>query len=367
MQIDFHHAATYVIARLGGLDHPQANIVAHSAQYVDDATNDGLIRFDIGAMYYRIASAHKMLDYRNFTALANQRVWIPFHFLPGNGGKPAGQDPEGGFIEKLVCRPDSYVARDMVRAAFQDRNSPYGLHRLGITLHVYADTWAHQGFAGVSHEINRIACLEDEEQGNRGLRERLSGFFGDLFDHATGTFVGEALPVGHGAALSYPDRPFLTWRYRDHRGDIVERDNPRDFMSAADELYCTVVRYVEGHPDMVVAGGGRLPEPDRSNIETMFRTITHENGDVRHRTWLEHIADGHFSFGPVSLQYVPKGAGSWKHLALATTSERDGFDETFAYDPAFLECDWKRFHDALQAHRFSLLNEVLPRYGICTA
>jgi len=39
-------------------------------------------------IYPRTASAHKMLDYRNMRDLANHRVWLPFHFLPGNGGDP---------------------------------------------------------------------------------------------------------------------------------------------------------------------------------------------------------------------------------------------------------------------------------------
>ena len=101
MQIDFHHTATYVIARFAGFENEEAKIIAHSAQYVDDATNDGTINFDNGAMYKRISSAHKMLDYRNFADLANHQVWIPFHFLPGNGGKPAGMNPAGSFIEKI--------------------------------------------------------------------------------------------------------------------------------------------------------------------------------------------------------------------------------------------------------------------------
>src|SRR5689334_6972974 len=101
MQIDFHHGTTYVIARIAGMDHAAASTVAHASQYVDDATNSGRIEFDNGAMYERISSAHKMLDYRNFESLANATVWIPFHFLPGNGGLPRGQSPKGGFIEKL--------------------------------------------------------------------------------------------------------------------------------------------------------------------------------------------------------------------------------------------------------------------------
>ena len=84
MQIDFHHGVTYVIARYAGFSHAKATTVAHAAQYVDDATNEGVLKFDNKAMYKRIASAHKMLDYRNSEALANHQAWIPFHFLPGN-------------------------------------------------------------------------------------------------------------------------------------------------------------------------------------------------------------------------------------------------------------------------------------------
>jgi hypothetical protein len=62
VQIDFHHATTYVLARLAGFTHEQADVIAHSAEYVDDATNDGLVRFDNGALSRRLASAHKMLE-----------------------------------------------------------------------------------------------------------------------------------------------------------------------------------------------------------------------------------------------------------------------------------------------------------------
>lgn len=155
MQIDFHHAVTYVAARLASMDHAKADIIAYAAQYVDDATNHGYIRFDNGVTYSRVASAHKMLDYSNFSELANHRAWVPFHFLPGNDLKKAGENHDNRFIYRLVCRPGSYVAQDMVRDCILDRNRPYGMHRLGVTMHSYIDTWAHYGFCGTAHEINR--------------------------------------------------------------------------------------------------------------------------------------------------------------------------------------------------------------------
>ena len=55
MQIDFHHTVTYVCARMAGFEHKDADIIAYSAQYVDDATNSGTVQFDTGAMYHRIS------------------------------------------------------------------------------------------------------------------------------------------------------------------------------------------------------------------------------------------------------------------------------------------------------------------------
>jgi hypothetical protein len=116
-------------------------------------------------MYHHISSAHNTFDNTNFDELSNHQVWIPFHFLPGNGQLPATESPDGGFIEKLICYPNSPIAREKVRECIMNKNKFYSLHRLGITLHVYADTWARQGFARVTHRVNDIHALD--EHGNK--------------------------------------------------------------------------------------------------------------------------------------------------------------------------------------------------------
>lgn len=355
MQTDYHHGTTYVLARLAGLPRPQAEIVAYAAQYVDDAVNGGAVRFHNGALYDRMASAHKMLDYRNFKALANHKVWVPFHFLPGNGGLPAGQSPPGPYVDRLICTPDSPVARDMVRLAIAQRGSPSGLHRLGITLHVYADTWAHQGFAGCNDELNDVQDVTGEDgQPDQSLASRLLNWF-----------IGEAMPLGHGAALSYPDRPWLRWGYTNGRGQRVERDNPEIFLEASEHLLIALQRYVAGDPDARVDG---LSSRDRQVLSQLFRTLRDPDGDVRHRAWLDAIADGAFSFGrDLDLRYIPKGEGSWKHTALGTQKSVDEPDESFPMLPTFIDSDWKRFHDAVQTFRLDLLIHTLPRYGIVAA
>jgi len=70
---------TYIAARLAGFNRTKASIIAYSAQYVDDATNSGVIHFKNGAMYSRISSAHKCW------IIAIQMSWqtivYGFHFI----------------------------------------------------------------------------------------------------------------------------------------------------------------------------------------------------------------------------------------------------------------------------------------------
>jgi hypothetical protein len=41
--------------------------------------------------------------------------------------------------------------------------------------------------------------------------------------------------------------------------------------------------------------------------------------------------------------------------------------EEFPLNDSFMKSNWKHFHDALQAHRFDVLHDILPKYGICAA
>lgn len=360
MKIDFHHAATYVIARCAGFAVSEATTIAHAAQYVDDATNAGVIKFDVGAMYERTSSAHSVHEAENFDHFDNRKVWLPFHFLPSNDGRAAGEpDPPGaGFIPKLVCRPGNHspIAAEMVARAIADHDAPYHLHRLGITMHVYADTWAHQGFAGVRHRVNTV-CEPRYHQSMSGLVELTKK-------------LGKISPkLGHGEAGIAPDEPYLIWSYENGEGKRVERNNPAAFESAANWM-CKVMRAYHAAwrgsaGALTVADAAPLLDHDARQIQVLLTTVE-PSVKARYRAWAEALETGHFSFGAEPLPaYVRKGEGSWKHAALGTRDVWDKLTQTFHYTPAFLTSDWKRFHDALLRHRFVVLHEILPRYGIC--
>lgn len=393
MQIDGHHTATYVAARSAGFRHDEAATIAYAAQYVDDATNDGPILFENSEyLYARIASAHGTVDYHNVIDVANHLAWLPFHFLPGNGGLGATEEPEGGELAKLVCVQDSHVARDMVRAAMRDRGSPRELHRLGIAMHVYADTFTHQGFIGAICEANRVTDRRssDPRYDVRIERETIREIASTLWRRTKAwwallvmsvlqaarerkwptTFWRDfraKTPLGHAAADTFPDQPYLDWSYTDWQGRRVERSNPRHFAEAVDLMTRVMRAWRAGDAALATASHAGLDPADAQLVDRLFCEFDDADGRQRHRRWLQVIERGEFSFGPASLRYDGKGVGSWKHAALGATKFRDSGLERYRYSPAFLSSDWKHFHDALQAHRNAVVHDILPAYGICAA
>lgn len=371
MQIDFHHGVTYVCARLAGFAQNEAEVIAHSAQYVDDATMDGEIWFENGMSFPRQASAHKMLDYKNLHPVGNRRVWLPFHFLPGNKGEAAATVSDTAyereeFLLRCVCRPNSYLAKDLMRVVVERQDRPYALYRLGVAAHVFVDTWAHQGFVGFKHPINKATDLDaNDTHHKRSIKEKLKDAFGELWDETKSAFVADTLPLGHGAVLSYPDRPYLIWEYTNGLGDRVQRNNPQDFYEAAVELYLHFLRYRE-YPvkkDAVFETEYEIPSPFKT-IKQKLEAIIDEDGDKRHAEWLQLIANGTFGFCDM-VSYIESGPGSWKHQALAVDEDiRDNEHAPIPLATGFLRSHWKLFHDAVYAHRFFVLNELLPKYGL---
>ena len=123
-------------------------------------------------------------------------------------------------------------------------------------------------------------------------------------------------------------------------------------------------RFRIGNADTDVPG---LRDHEQEKIKTLFQTIQKDDGNKRHKIWLQHISNGYFGFRPVNLSYKAKGINSWKHEALGTTKAKDSKSDKFIYEDKFLRSNWKMFHDALQAHRFYVIHNLLPHYGICAA
>lgn len=336
MQIDFHYYAIYVIARLAGFKNTEANIIATSSQMVDDATDFHTIFFSNGEKYRLTCSAHKALDYRNFEELSNSSVWIPFHFLPGNIVSP-GMEPNS----KLICRQNSEIAQMMVKECIRLCNEPNSLYRLGITLHVFADTWAHQGFSGIQSNHNRVTYLHNDAL-SKNLINRMKQFFEDKFDTELCTFIDEILPLGHGAALSFPDLPYLEWRYKTIEDEIVKRNNSDIFVDAVKNIYFVMRSYQDNN----YAVKYDSPYPlELTKFKALFTYIDDEIKEIRCNKWRKEIKAGTFSFGVEDIEYI-------------------GYKDIPKTYLEFKNSDFKKFQDALHMHIDFINNKLLPSYEI---
>ena len=354
MNIDFHYGVVYIIGRLGGLSKEDAQVVAHACQYVDDATTPGLLRFNGGETFERFASAHKMFDYKNADNDQNRIVWAPFHFLPGAEGDT--------LEEKALCRPNSIVAQEMVKRALAQKNASNSLHRLGVTLHVYVDTWAHQGFSGTESNYNKLTALVGDKHDHQTWLAKLRFGLQTLEENVETVTLDIVSGLGHGAALHFPDMPWAKWKYTNAHNQTIERENLPDFINAAD-MACKVVQaFCAGVLDFEAQPG--LPVQAKADLEKLLGSNQDHDENNRLEVVYSSIAAGEISGlqEPIP-RYIPKGEGSWKALGTGITSEDDG-DNKHAWTPAFEESDYRKFHDAVKEHRFVVIQEILPAHGV---
>ena len=356
MNIDFHYGYIYVAARLAGLSTTDAEVVAHACQYIDDSTVDGILEFKDGQSYERFAAAHGMIDYRNMESAKDRVVWAPFHFFPGG---------EGHTLEdKAICKKNGRPAKEMVIATLSRcQGKDNALHQLGVALHVYVDTWAHQGFSGVPSARNVVRKLESEHHPEGTWEDGLKRVLSAEFQAVGTSFIDMVSKLGHGAALHFPDLPWAKWRYENGLGHHIERDNLPDFVEAADAA-CRVVQAFRGLTSDFESQPGLSAEAKRVLGELMGESQS-EVPDERLRLLVDAVRAGRVPGLEEDVpSYVAKGKGSWKFLATGIDSRTKDGHEKPVWTEEFERSDYRRFHDAVREHRFHAMQEILPKYGV---
>ena len=199
MQIDFHYYCIFVLANLAGYSKEEAKIIAYSSQYTDDATDSEPIAVG-NFVFDTVRTAHNGLKANKWSI--NKKVHIPFHFIP-----PRPINGSDSFT--YITQPNSDFAQLLVEDA-QNEAGDLQLYRLGIALHTYADTWAHQDFSGRKHRENNLTKLQRSKKEN-DLKCPIwwygPNWVTDLF----------AVRIGHSQALKYPDHSHGYWCYQKNK------------------------------------------------------------------------------------------------------------------------------------------------------
>ena len=101
MQIDMHFYGVYALSRAAGIKPEIAKKIAYASQFVDDAIEDEAIEIEDKKAVLPTTTSHKPLDYQNTLSGDQWKVWVPFHFIPGN------DENAKTFTEKMVCQKNS--------------------------------------------------------------------------------------------------------------------------------------------------------------------------------------------------------------------------------------------------------------------
>lgn len=196
MNQEFHYYAVHFLAQQAGFDAEEAQIVAYSSQYLDNALVSYAVETERGC-YDTLVTHH----FGFWDREQEWDVWIPYHFFPAGPEESALQ--VNGAKNPLVVVPNSSRVKQLLVESLRTRD----LYRVGIALHTYADAWAHQNFTGRREEWNRI-------DSNSPLP-----------------------PIGHAQAMKNPDGVDSVWSDPRLEGIKSVVDNRARFMEAARRVY----------------------------------------------------------------------------------------------------------------------------------
>jgi hypothetical protein len=347
MQLDMHFYGVYALARAAGVKPKVAQTIAYASQFVDDAIEDEAIEVEDERAVVPTMTSHKPIDYQNAIPGDQWKVWVPFHFLPGNDVNAKT------FIEKMVCRKNSPPAKLMLDHALQNKEELFGPHLAGVTAHVFADTFAHYGFVGLSRHWNKV----DNDSINvhvrkKSIRKYILAKF-ETFKTRVAGGLAEAVPVGHGAVGTFPDRPYLHWEYKYETGDAVERTNLEDFTEASESLHSFFGDFVKEN----AAHGDPLAPVSWDSIADKVRSILKKEGPVDERIslWKDAIASNDLFRAADDDKAITYSKKAWGAARIVYH---------FVEEETVDACDACLFIRAAWKHRNYVLHDLLPGIGL---
>ena len=259
MQADFHYYATYCAAYLAGYSHGDALALCYSDQMVDCCTKTFLKSISATVHAATSQSQAELVDLRtDVTGLQDiTRIWASFHFLPKDlYAKVPHAVKSYRNKYRLICGPDGELVKDTVELA-----KGKSIQAAGIAMHVLADTWAHQCFAGTpSLVINNTENNFFEIMPDGGMRpitfKHSPGASDDIENAAYNSTVfnlseHSILNLGHGHAGHLPDYSFIRYKYMPAWDNYREflKDNPSDYRKA----FCQMIyamKFLNGSVDI---------------------------------------------------------------------------------------------------------------------
>lgn len=316
MNEEFHYYVVAFLCKQAGLRPDESTRIAYSSQYTDNALVPYEVHTD-GSRYLTQVTHH----FGFWDSSQETEVWIPFHFYPGDPSHPAARRADGT-TNRFSVTPDSPNVKKLLVAALKTRN-PY---RVGIALHTYADSWAHQNFSGRRETWNSVDALS-------------------LIP-----------PIGHAQVMRSPDDLYAVWQ--DPRLVAGERQisNYERFLAAARKIYKYLATFnrrdfddVDFVMERLVDIVGAPNRPRTAEERKLDFLIATEVEEYRRNDWKDRAVFLDDQTGEVDVSSTYDKLLWLKHEVLHKSGLLQ--PRPLRGKPGFYESDYHHFHEAARAHR----------------
>lgn len=276
MNINFHYFAIKTLAIAAGFDDFQAQQIAQYSQFVDDYSPQSLMtcsnipkeitfssKLDLYAPSLRgnfrpvSTGFSNAFEYAALIIKREQRLILsPFHFFAFDEALDDLEDKTQGSVEDMRVMPLIYGDNSLIDrmlhmeiSNYQNgKNKNIALIRLGLLLHVFADTYAHQMFTGFVSWANRVNIIEVKNNiTNEDITAPARAGIRGLFN----TALASAPAIGHVQAGHNPDLSHISFAFSYEKRDSIgatplqentetvhSRDNSEAFLEAGRNIFC---------------------------------------------------------------------------------------------------------------------------------
>lgn len=274
MDINFHYFAVKVLAVKAGFSEEDSQLIASYSQFVDDYdiyrylyfkeipvyAQVLAIKLPFGWMFNPVTTGfNSFFDYARLSSESNQRkVLIPFHFIPQKA-LSATELPRKEYRVKPVKMNEASLLQDILSQALNSyRSAPsdrVSLIRIGVLLHILADTYAHQRFSGFWNWENHAYLMDavDNVDGSNCTQH----YAPDIYYYVPS--------IGHPNISTSADDSNVKFKIGQKNNkndsypyqDIYERSNTEEFLIAAREI----LDYLRS-----CKGNGKIDDLDWDNL-----------------------------------------------------------------------------------------------------
>lgn len=247
MDIAFHYFTIKTLAVLAGFSDDDAQVIAVNSQLVDDfdftlywnctnvpgeiknsdeydlLTKDGW--FNPVQTGFLCGGAYTFMDYVYMISNRGQRyTCTPFHFIYQKAEQVGNKEYR---VRPAWIQDDSIISELLIQAreSLLDPNNQErrkALMKVGMLLHIFADTVAHQMFSGFNADVNSVKLLEVKNNATgQNETEKYRSLAVQLLDKLSGLISKFTPAIGHMMLGHIPDLTYVTFAilYQDEDGE----------------------------------------------------------------------------------------------------------------------------------------------------